>query len=80
MSEPATILVVDDLPQNVRLLEAVLAPRGYAIATATSGREALERVASDPIDLVLYPLLELLVPRRELGGLRLDGVVIPLDS
>ena len=29
MNEPATILVVDDLPQNVRLLEAVLAPRGY---------------------------------------------------
>ena len=62
MSEPATILVVDDLPQNVRLLEAVLAPRGYAIATATSGREALERVASDPIDLVL---LDIVMPEMD---------------
>ena len=37
-NEPATILVVDDLPQNVRLLEAVLAPRGYTVVAATSGR------------------------------------------
>jgi class 3 adenylate cyclase/CheY-like chemotaxis protein len=56
------ILVVDDLPQNVRLLEAVLAPRGYAIATATSGREALERVASGPIDLVL---LDIVMPEMD---------------
>ena len=57
MNEPATILVVDDLPQNVRLMEAVLSPRGYRVASATSGREALERVASDPIDLVLLDIL-----------------------
>jgi class 3 adenylate cyclase/CheY-like chemotaxis protein len=62
VSEPATILVVDDLPQNVRLLEAVLAPRGYAIATATSGREALERLASDPVDLVL---LDIVMPEMD---------------
>src|SRR5262249_45361921 len=62
VSEPATILVVDDLPQNVRLLEAVLAPRGYAIATATSGGEALERMASDPIDLVL---LDIVMPKMD---------------
>ena len=42
MPEQATILVVDDLPQNVRLLEAILAPRGYRVAAANSGREALE--------------------------------------
>jgi len=32
------ILVVDDLPQNVRLLEAILSPRGYdVVASRTSG-------------------------------------------
>lgn len=62
MTEPAKILVVDDLPQNVRLLEAVLAPRGYVVATATSGREALERVVSDPIDLVL---LDIVMPEMD---------------
>jgi adenylate cyclase len=51
----ATILVVDDVPQNVRLLEAVLAPRGYAVVTATSGEEALERVHG--VDLVLLDVV-----------------------
>ena len=34
----ATILVVDDLPQNVRLLEAMLAPRGYRVVRGELGR------------------------------------------
>ena len=46
------ILVVDDLPQNVRLLEAVLVPRGYEVMTAASGEEALERLQHGP-DLIL---------------------------
>ena len=43
MSETGTILVVDDLPQNMRLLQAVLEPRGYEVVLAHSGEEALER-------------------------------------
>ena len=41
MSETPRILVVDDLAQNVRLLEAVLAPRGHEVVAAGSGAEAL---------------------------------------
>jgi CheY-like chemotaxis protein len=37
------ILVVDDVPENVRLLEAVLVSRGYGVVTANDGRAALER-------------------------------------
>ena len=33
----APILVVDDVPQNVRLLEAVLSTRGYDVVSATDG-------------------------------------------
>jgi class 3 adenylate cyclase len=51
----ATILVVDDVPQNLRLLEAVLAPRGYTVVTATTGEEALERV--EGVDLVLLDVV-----------------------
>jgi CheY-like chemotaxis protein len=40
--EGARILVVDDVPENVRLLEAVLASRGYDVISATDGRAALE--------------------------------------
>jgi adenylate cyclase len=50
-----TILVVDDAPQNLRLLEAVLAPRGYGVVTATSGEEALERL--EGVDLVLLDVV-----------------------
>jgi adenylate cyclase len=53
----ATVLVVDDLPQNIRLLEAVLAPRGYEVVAAQSGAEALERVAAGAVDLVLLDIL-----------------------
>ena len=51
------ILVVDDLPQNVRLLRAVLEPRGYAVAGASSGEDALARVAGGDVDLVLLDVL-----------------------
>ena len=37
----ARVLVVDDQPPNVRLLEAILTPRGYDVRTASSGEEAL---------------------------------------
>ena len=57
MTTGGTILVVDDLAQNVRLLEAVLAPRGYTIVAAQSGEEALERVVAEPVDLVLLDIL-----------------------
>jgi adenylate cyclase len=51
------ILVVDDTPHNIKLLEAVLLPRGYAVLAAASGPEALELVAREPPDLVLLDIL-----------------------
>src|SRR3954467_7307242 len=62
MPEHETVLVVDDLPQNVRLLEAILAPRGYRVVSASSGGEALERVGAEPVDLVL---LDILMPEMD---------------
>ena len=49
------ILVVDDLPQNVRLLQAVLEPRGHEVAVASSGAEALQMLAG--VDLVLLDVV-----------------------
>ena len=57
MDRPARILVVDDTPHNIKLLDAVLAPRGYAVLPATSGAEALEIVARERPDLVLLDIL-----------------------
>ena len=51
------ILVVDDVPQNVRLLEAVLVPRGYQVLTANDGISALELVESEQPDLILLDVM-----------------------
>jgi DNA-binding response OmpR family regulator len=51
------ILVVDDTPENARLLEAVLLPRGYDVLAAPDGAAALELVATWAPDLVLLDVL-----------------------
>ncbi len=57
MTEPAKILVVDDVPQNVKLLADLLAVKGYAVVTAASGREALEKIDRERPDLVLLDVM-----------------------
>ena len=54
---PARILVVDDVPENVRLLEAVLVPRGYEVVSAGDGIAALELVAERQPDLILLDVM-----------------------
>ncbi|HZX97893.1 MAG TPA: EAL domain-containing protein [Dermatophilaceae bacterium] len=57
MTEPATILIVDDESANRRLLQALLGPEGYVTRTADSGQEALASIADDPPDLVLLDVM-----------------------
>jgi class 3 adenylate cyclase len=57
VSGPARILVVDDTPENVLLLSAVLESKGYEVVTASSGVQALQLVASDRPDLVLLDVV-----------------------
>jgi len=51
--DPVTVLAVDDQPQNLRLLDAVLSPRRYRVLTASSGAEALELLGAEDVDIVL---------------------------
>jgi adenylate cyclase len=53
----ARILVVDDVPENVRLLEAVLQAHNYDIVTATDGEAALDLALSAKPDLVLLDVM-----------------------
>jgi class 3 adenylate cyclase/CheY-like chemotaxis protein len=53
MTEKARILVVDDTPPNVKLLEQVLLLAGYEVVTAASGEEGLAKVVFAKPDLVL---------------------------
>lgn len=47
---------MDDVPQNVRLLDAVLTSHGYSVISAFSGPEALEKVEAEMPDLVLLDI------------------------
>jgi class 3 adenylate cyclase len=56
-SAPVTVLVVDDQPANLRLMDAVLSPRGYTVVNAQSGEAALAALRESPVDIVLLDIL-----------------------
>lgn len=53
----ATVMVVDDLEDNIRLLRRLLEPRGYRVVGAGNGEDALKLVAEDPPDVVILDLV-----------------------
>ena len=57
MNPDPLILVVDDLAQNVRLLEAVLSPKGFRVAAASSGEQALDVLSKERPDVVVLDIL-----------------------
>ena len=60
------VLVVDDEPQLLRALSVNLRARGYDVATAGDGTEALQAAASRPPDVVVL----------DLGLPDMDGVAV----
>jgi putative two-component system response regulator len=57
MKDKPVILVVDDQPPNIELLEAYLVPQGYEIVKAANGEEALEKLFSNQIDVMLLDVM-----------------------
>jgi len=57
VKEPATVLIVDDGPLNVDLLEQELGAAGYRTLSATSGEEALAAAAKSRPDLILLDVM-----------------------
>jgi class 3 adenylate cyclase/CheY-like chemotaxis protein len=53
VTDNATVLVVDDLAQNRKLMDAVLTPKGFTVLQASSGEEALTTLATRTPDVVL---------------------------
>ncbi len=93
MTRPATglrVLVADDDPQLRRLIGRLLERRGYAVASAADGEEALRRFREDPqaigvvvLDAALAPggaaevLAEMAKVRPDLGVVFTSGDALP---
>lgn len=61
-THPSEILVVDDTPDNLRLLLILLRQAGYSVRCATSGEKALRSIQSSLPDLIL---LDVMMPNME---------------
>jgi serine phosphatase RsbU (regulator of sigma subunit) len=57
MHQPPKILIVDDTPLNVDLLEQALDELGYQTVTAFDGQAALEQIVATQPDLVLLDMM-----------------------
>jgi adenylate cyclase len=62
MREPPRILVVDDNPANLEILEARLARQGYEVISARDGDEALITARTQTPDLIL---LDVMMPGKD---------------
>lgn len=57
---PGKILVVDDTPENVRLLQAFLSQEGYEVLVARDGLEAVQCCRGAPPDMII---MDVAMPR-----------------
>lgn len=53
---PRSIMLIDDEPENLNVLETVLSRAGYRLSAFTRGDRALDAARSDPPDLVLLDI------------------------
>ena len=81
--KPQKILVIDDTPQNVTLLEDVLTSKGYVVITASCGEEGLQAINQHSPDLILLDIMmpdmdgyEVCHKIREMEGQKLTPVVM----
>lgn len=58
----AKVLVVDDVPANIKLLEAKLNKEYYDVLTAKSGKEAIEVAQNNSLDVIL---LDVMMPEMD---------------
>ena len=56
MPNRSSLLIVDDVPDNLRLLSAMLQQEGYQVRSAARGKRALQAASIAPPDLVLLDI------------------------
>ncbi|MEM8614514.1 MAG: response regulator [Cyanobacteria bacterium P01_H01_bin.105] len=71
----ADILIVDDMPDNLRLLSTMLLENGYKVRKAINGERALQAVEAVPPDLIL---LDIMMP--DMNGYEVCGQLKKLEQ
>jgi len=74
---PLRMLVADDVPQNLELLQLMLGRLGHTLTTATNGEEAVQAFAAGRFDIVLMdvqmPVLSGLDASRQIRRLEAES-------
>jgi CheY-like chemotaxis protein len=65
-----TILVVEDNPDNMALIEQILEDEGFCVLKAILARDGIALLKEEPVDLIL---MDLSLP--EMGGLEATGII-----
>ena len=71
----ATVLIVEDDADIREIISEMLAEKGYGIATAANGREALEQLRAGPLPSLI--LLDLMMPVMDGWQLRQELLADP---
>ena len=58
------ILIVDDMPDNLRLLSIMLGSHGYQVRKAINGKLALQAAQMSPPDLILLDINMPIIDRK----------------
>ena len=63
------ILIVDDEPDILKLVEWQLMMNGYDVVTATNGAEGLQKAKEEKPDLII---LDVIMPIRQMNGVQMN--------
>ncbi len=70
-----TIMVVDDEPDNITTVKAVLGKNGYNVVSAVNGDDCLKKLPKQKVDLILMDIMMPGTPVREVVQ-KIKGVKI----
>jgi DNA-binding NtrC family response regulator len=84
VGEKASILIVDDNVSQVKTMSFVLRRKGYVVATALGGAEAIERAQERPFDMVFMdikmPVMNGVETYKRIKMVRPDAVVVMMTA
>jgi DNA-binding NtrC family response regulator len=84
METKAHILIVDDNVSLCKTMSFVLGRKGYAVATARDGPEAIERIKESPFDMIFMdikmPLMDGVETYRRIKQIRPEAVVMMMTA